>query len=104
MGSLGTGSDLPLFPAIHYFRIAHNALCLPRKILHKHCFQFLLGRAGGGGGASKVHYGQFENSEVWQARALGTRQNLISFPDLPDLTVLQTKSFLNLLLLRFFTR
>ena len=30
---------------IHHFHIAHNTLCLPPpKILHKHCFQFLLGR------------------------------------------------------------
>ena len=28
---------------IRYFRIAQNTLCLPPKILHKHCFQFLLG-------------------------------------------------------------
>ena len=35
-----------ILPSTHiqYFRIAHNALCLPPKILHKHCFQFLLGR------------------------------------------------------------
>ena len=29
--------------AIRHFHIAHNTLCLPPKILHKHCFQFLLG-------------------------------------------------------------
>ena len=28
---------------IHYFHIDHNALCLPTKILHNYCFQFLLG-------------------------------------------------------------
>ena len=30
--------------AIHYFHVSNNALYLPPKILHKHCFQFLLGR------------------------------------------------------------
>ena len=29
---------------IHHFHISHNALYLPPKILHKPCFQFLLGR------------------------------------------------------------
>ena len=28
---------------MHHFHIVHNALCLPPKILHKYCFQFLLG-------------------------------------------------------------
>ena len=28
---------------IHYFYIDHNAPCLPPRILHKNCFQFLLG-------------------------------------------------------------
>ena len=27
---------------IHYFRIDHNAPCLPPRILHNYCFQFLL--------------------------------------------------------------
>ena len=30
------------FEGIRHFHIVHNALCLPPKILHKHCFQFLL--------------------------------------------------------------
>ena len=30
-------------PRIHHFHIDHNAPCLPPKILHIHCFQFLLG-------------------------------------------------------------
>ena len=34
--------------AIHYFHVSNNALYLPPKILHKHCFQFLLGRLKGG--------------------------------------------------------
>ena len=30
-------------PSIYHFHIDHNAHCLPPKILHNHCFQFLLG-------------------------------------------------------------
>ena len=30
-------------PFIHHFHIDHNVTCLPPKILHNHCFQFLLG-------------------------------------------------------------
>ena len=61
---------------IHHFRIDHNAPCLPPKILHNDCFQFLLGITVvpgeiedngyanlGGGGVNKVHYGLCENSE-----------------------------------------
>ena len=33
------------FDQIDYFHIAHNTPCLPPKILHNHCFQFLLGIA-----------------------------------------------------------
>ena len=29
--------------SIYHFHIDHNALCLPPKILHNHCCQFLLG-------------------------------------------------------------
>ena len=29
---------------IHHFHIDHNTSCLPPKILHNHCFRFLLGR------------------------------------------------------------
>ena len=32
------------FRAIAHFQNSHNAPYLPPKILHKHCFQFLLGR------------------------------------------------------------
>ena len=28
---------------IRHFNNVYNALCLPQKILHKHCFQFILG-------------------------------------------------------------
>ena len=38
-------SILPAFILlIRHFHISHNAPYLPPKILHKHCFQFLLGR------------------------------------------------------------
>ena len=30
-------------PQIYYFHIDHNIPCLPPRILHNHCFQFLLG-------------------------------------------------------------
>ena len=28
---------------IHYFHLDHNAPCLPPRIFHNHCFQFLQG-------------------------------------------------------------
>ena len=58
----------------YYLPFSYNALCLPLKILHNYCFQFLLGitviprkiqdnvyakdwgGGRGGGGVSKVHY------------------------------------------------
>ena len=30
-------------PKIYHFHISNNSLCLPAEILHKYCFQFLLG-------------------------------------------------------------
>ena len=59
---------------IHHFHKDHNTSCLPPKILHNHCFQFLLGttvvpRDIEDNGyakfqeANKVHYGRCENSE-----------------------------------------
>ena len=56
---------------IHYFHTHHNA---PSKILHNHCFQFLLGitvvlieiQDNGYAkfwGVNKVHYGLRENGE-----------------------------------------
>ena len=63
------------FMAKRHFHLSHNAPYLLPKILHKHCFQFLLGRLQypgetknkgyaeiwsgvGGGGANMVHYGK----------------------------------------------
>ena len=59
---------------IHYFHTDHNAPCLPPKILHNHCFRFLLGitvvpreiEENGYAhfwGVHKVHYGLCESSE-----------------------------------------
>ena len=81
---------MPLFTEMHkrsirYFHIDHNAPCLPPKILHNYCFQFLQGNTvvpreiedngyafffegggggGGGGGVNKVHYGLCGNSDI----------------------------------------
>ena len=60
--------------------ISHNAPYLPPNILHKHCFQFLLGRLqypgetekqrlckiGGGGGANNVDMGNMEVVYVFE--------------------------------------
>ena len=35
---------LMLISLILHFHIIHNALCLPPKTFHEHCFQFLLGK------------------------------------------------------------
>ena len=44
----GTSLTIPLFLFIHHFQIDHNAPCRPTpppppRLLHIHCFQFLLG-------------------------------------------------------------
>ena len=75
-----------MFTAIHHFHRDHRAHCLraiPIKILHNHCFQFLLGiifvpreiedsgyekkkKKGGKGwwwGVNKVHFGLGEIGE-----------------------------------------
>ena len=70
--------------SIRYFHIDHNAPCLPPKILHNYCFQFLLGNTvvqreiedngyaffwggeGRGAGVNKVHYGLCGNSDILQ--------------------------------------
>ena len=58
-----------------HFHQYHNAPCLPPKILHKHCFQFLLeklktmfmqhlaGWGGGGLGVKKMHYRLSEDGD-----------------------------------------
>ena len=62
---------------IHHFHIDYNDHCLRPKILHNHCFQFLLGVAvvpreiEDNGYAkfwrlNKVHYGLCENGELWR--------------------------------------
>ena len=82
---------MPLFTEMHkrsirYFHIDHNAPCLPPKILHNYCFQFLQGNTvvpreiedngyaffflGGGEGeagvvgVNKVHYSLCGNSDI----------------------------------------
>ena len=61
---------------IRHLHISHNTPCLPPKILHKHCFQFLLGRlkhpgelknrgyAKFWGEANKVYCGRCANGEL----------------------------------------
>ena len=60
---------------VRHLLISHNAPYLPFKILHKHCFQFLLGRLYYPGelknkgyakfwGANKVHYGRCASGEL----------------------------------------
>ena len=75
-----THNDLPKknesgkFPpfTIHHFHIDHNAPCLPRGVLHNHCFQYLLGITVVPGqiedegyaellGINNVHLGLYEN-------------------------------------------
>ena len=41
--SVGTGRDERIMGEKDHFQKCHDTLCLPSKILHKHCFQFLLG-------------------------------------------------------------
>ena len=84
---------MPLFTEMHkrsirYFHIDNNAPCLPPKILHNYCFQFLLGNTvvpreieengyaffwGDRGGreaglveVNKVHYGLRGSSDILQ--------------------------------------
>ena len=61
---------------IRHLHISHNTPCLPPKILHKHCFQFLVGRlkhpgelknrgyAKFWGEANKVYCGRYANGEL----------------------------------------
>ena len=41
-GKLICGFDKAITGAIGHFKKCHNTLCLSSKILHKHCFYFLL--------------------------------------------------------------
>ena len=45
-----------IFLAIRHLNIYHNVPYLPPKVLHKHCFQFLLGRLQPRGGDTPIHY------------------------------------------------
>ena len=42
--NLFRGQLVVIHTAIGLFQKYHNTLCCPSKILHQHCFQFLLGR------------------------------------------------------------
>ena len=96
-----------LFTILH---IDHNVPCLSRRILHNHCFQYLLGITVVPGqiekegyaellGVNNVHLGLYENGEFrttgspcggrtsWQTRALGFSFIYLSFSS-PLLSVL----------------
>ena len=45
--------------------ISHNAPYLPPKILHKHCFQLLLGRLKYLGEVKNKGYAKFGGGEGW---------------------------------------
>ena len=45
--------------------ISHNAPYLPPKILHKHCFQLLLGRLKYLGEVKNKSYAKFGGGEGW---------------------------------------
>ena len=60
---------------IRHFHISNSTLCLPLKILHYHCFQFLLGLAiapreiensayAQFWGTNRVYYGRGESGEL----------------------------------------
>ncbi len=55
---------------IGHFQNYHNTLCCPSKILHKHCFQFLLGQQNNACAKfwrdNKERYGIFENGLYFQ--------------------------------------
>ena len=66
---------------VAHLHISHNTACLPPKILHKHCLQFLLGPLLYPGetknkgyakfwGADKVYYGRCANGEFERALSL----------------------------------
>lgn len=70
---INESGNFPPF-TIPHFHINHNAPCLPRRILHNHCFQYLLGITVVPGqievkgyaellGVNNVHLGLYENGE-----------------------------------------
>ena len=76
---------------IGHFGKYHNTLCLSPKILHRHCFQFLLGLAVVPrenknnayvkfGGTRKVYYGIFRNGLYLDASRLGIYPPLFTSP------------------------
>ena len=76
---------------IRHFDTVHNALCLPPKILHKHCFQFLLGLTIVLGeiennayakilGVNKVHYGC--GSDEWSEMPLAVFHGVSQSPEM----------------------
>ena len=76
-----------LFRQLH---ISQNAPCLPAKILHKHCFQFLFGRLlnrGGGGGGKQGVLRERYKWRIGHFRVTGT--NTLTF-----VTRLTTEPFL----------
>ena len=69
LGMSRCNADVVYF-SFHHFHIDHNVSYLPPKILHNHCFQFLLGFTFVPRqwlcnilGVNKLHYGLCENSE-----------------------------------------
>ena len=44
LSNLFRGKLVVIHTAIVLFQKYHNTLCCPSKVLHQHCFQFLLGR------------------------------------------------------------
>ena len=81
-----------LFRQLH---ISQNAPCLPAKILHKHCFQFLFGRllnrgvrgGGWGGGGKQGVLREWYKWRIGHFRVTGT--NTLTF-----VTRLTTEPFL----------
>ena len=74
----------PHLRGIHHFHIFHNTPCLPPKIVHKYCFQFLLGwlyvlreiennAYAKFWGANKVYYGRCESGEWTQNKCFVSR-------------------------------
>ena len=98
------GGSIPYSMNIRHLHISHNAPYLPRKILHKHCFQFPLGRLRprrnekqslcnffllGGRGAAQIRciMGDVQVAYslnlkylvTWMGNKQGTKENLLKF-------------------------